>query len=742
MKTLYRSFAGGEITPELSGRLDLPKFQTGLALAQNFLVLPHGPAARRPGFRYVVETKDSAAQSRLIPFVYNAEQAVIIEFGNLYVRFHNSDGTLLEASKAIVSIVGSTVTVNAHGWATGDDVFIGGRFHRVTVTGANTFTTADLWGAATTATGTTAARVYTVVSPFTSSQAMDLDFAQDSDVLTLTTSSGQSHELRRLGATNWTFTATSFTPTLAAPTSVSATATVAVATNLTTQTYVVTSVASDLVTESLASASSSCSNNLTLAGNFNTITWVAAVGAARYYVYKLRGGIYGFIGQTTGTSLVDDNITADTTLSPPEDNITLNGASGDYPAAVAHHERRRWFAGTTNKPQTVWGTRNGTLSNLTSSIPAREDDGMEFRIAATQQNAIRHLVPLNDLIALTVGGEIRIFADGGPAISPTTLSIKPQGFNGSSSPQPVLTSQSVLYVQSQGGRVRELSYDPNGTGYYRSQDASILATHLFNSYSITALAYSRAPDSFCWAVRSDGTLLGMTYVPDQQVFGWHHHTTSGFFESAAVIPEGDEDVLYVIVRRTVNGRSVRYIERLTSRYVSAQEDMFFVDSGLTYDGAAVTTLTGLWHLEGLSVQVLADGADTTERTVTGGSITLSTAASKVQVGLPYSSDMQTLPLAIEGAPASGQGTTKNVSRVYLRVVSSSLVKAGPSFDRLRTYPARQVSDPPGSPPALRSAELGLAIDPLWSSDGAVCLRQDRPLPLTVAAMALEFTTGG
>lgn len=761
-KSLYRSFAGGEITPELFGRLDLPKFQTGLRKALNFVTLAHGPASRRPGFYFTNEAKSAAGNEtvRLIPFVFSATQAVIIEFGHLYVRFHDSSGTVLEAVKPLVSMTQANpgvFTVTAHGYSNGDWVFVSavdsafalhGQFFIVQNVTANTFTLTRLDGTAVNTTGVPSpgylvnfARVYTLTSPFSASQLGSIDYSQDSDVLTLTLQGGAAQELRRSGATSWAFTAVSFTPTLAAPGGVSATATVAVATNLTPQHYKVTAVASDLVTESLASADATCTNNLTLAGNYNTIAWSAVVGAARYYVYKLRGGIYGFIGQTTGLNLVDDNILADTTLSPPENNITLNTGAGDYPAAVTYHERRRWFAGTANKPQNIWATRNGTQSNLTSSIPARDDDGLEFRIAAQQQNAIRHLVPLSDLLALTVGGEFRIFADGGPAISPTTLSIKPQGFSGAAAPQPVLTSQSALYVQAQGSRVRELAYDPNGTGFYRSTDVSILSTHLFNGYTLTELAYTRAPESVMWAVRSDGTLLGMTYVPDQQVFGWHQHTTDGVFESCAVIPEGNADVLYAVVRRTVGARTVRYIERMKSRFFTEQADAFFVDAGLTYDGAATTTVRNLWHLEGKAVQVLADGAVVGGKTVANGAITLDTAASVVHVGLGYSSDLVTLPLAYETAPAAGQGTMKNVSMVHLRVVNSSVLKAGPSFDKLRENPARLVSDPYDSPPSLQTKEVRLAIDPSWGTDGSVCVRQDLPLPLTLAAMALETATG-
>lgn len=828
-KHLLRSFAGGEITPELAGRLDLVKYQTGLSLCRNFITLPHGPAVRRTGFEFVNEAKDSTKQVRLVPFVFSATQTAVLEFGHLYIRVHIDGGTLLEDTVAISSIAGSTVnTTAAHGYTTGDWVFIGTRYHKVTVVDADTFTTKDLWGANTTASGATTARVFTLTSPYDEADLFDLHYAQSADTITIAHPAYATRELARVSEVSWTLSTVSFAPSSAAPTGVTATPTVAVSTNLTISKYVVTAVQGDGVTESLASAIASANNNLTLAGNFNTITWSPVDGCSRYNVYKLRGGIFGYIGQvqpqtgttktitnaqstdlifrtnkyrkvevttsaahgfttgqlvfvtgsgvsifngvwqitvtsttkftfnyqhtgpkssSTGTasipslSLTDDNVVADTTQSPPEDIIALNSGEGDYPSATVYHEQRRWFAGTDDKPQVMWATRTGTSTNLTSSVPTRDADAMELNVASSQYNQIRHLVPLSDLIALTAGGEFRLYADGAPAITPTSLSIKPQGYAGASNVQPVVTTGSVLYVQAQGSRIRELSYSWEANSY-RTVDAAIMAPHRFNGYTVRDLAYSRAPESILWAVRDDGTILGMTYVPDQQVYGWHAHDTDGMFESATVVSEGNEDVLYVVVKRTVNSRQVRYIERLRTRLLVNQADAFFVDAGLSYSGTPISSLSGLWHLEGKEVDALADGAVVPRQTVTGGSITLPNAASKVSVGLPITADLRTLPLAIEGAQAAGQGTMKNVNKVHLRVSQSSIVKAGPEFTRLREYPARAITDPYGSPPALRDGELSLSVDPSWNNDAAICVRQDLPLPLNVLSMVLEVQTGG
>lgn len=741
MKTLLRSFASGEITPEMYGRVDLAKFQTGLAQCLNFRTQPHGPAERRTGFAFSAEARDSTRAVRIIPFAFSATQTAILEFGHNYVRMHLDNAALLETSKAVVSIVAGVVTVTGHGWSTGDDVYLGGRAHRITVTGADTFTTKDRWGVATTATGTTAARVYTVTTSYADTALFDIHYAQDSDVLTLAHPSYTANELRRLGAANWTLTAIDFAPSATVPTGVGVVATVPTATNLSPQNYAVTAIQSDGVTETLPSAVVTASNNLTLAGNYNTVTWSALAGATRYNVYKQRGGSFGYIGQTAALTITDDNVLADTSKTPPEDIYELNTGAGDYPSAVTYHEQRRWFAGTSGDPQTVWATRNATQSNLTSSIPSQDDDGLQFRIASQQQNAIRHLLPLSDMIALTVGGEFRIYADNAPSITPTSLSIKPQGYSGASNVQPALTSGSILYVQSQGSRLREMAYNWQSNAY-ASIDISIMAPHLFNGFTITDMAYTRAPVPTLWCTRSDGTLLGMTYVPEQQVYGWHQHTTSGAFEAVAVVSEGLEDVLYAVVKRTVNGRTVRYIERLRSAIFTDQDDAFFVDSGLTYDGAPTTTLTGLYHLEGKTVQILADGAVHPTRVVTGGSVTLQEAASVVHVGLAYTSDLTTLPIALEGMQAAGQGITKNINGVRMRVTRSSLVQAGPSFSKLTDYPARDVTDLYGSPPALRTGELRFAIGPSWNADGQICVRQDQPLPLTVLSIVPDVATGG
>jgi hypothetical protein len=741
-RTVARSFAGGEISPELFGRMDLDKFQTGLASCKNFIALPHGPVQNRPGFAFVNECKDSSRQVRLIPFSFSADETAVLEVGHQYLRFHTNGGTILESTKEVTGIAGSTVTVAAHGYSVGNWVYIGGRFLKVaSVVDANNFTVNDLGDVAATPTGSTAARVYEIATPFQESHLFDIHYVQSSDVLTFVHPLFSPRELRRLGNTNWVLSTISFAPIMAVPTGVGVTkAEHADTTAQRTYSYVVTAVNSSGVEESEASAVVSITNNLGQFANNNTISWDAVANAARYNVYRYQGGVYGYIGQTNALSLIDNNISPDTLRTPPEGYEPFSGTD-NFPSAVGYFDQRRVFSATNNLPQTTWMTKSGSETNLGTSLPVQDDDAIEFKIAARQQNRIRHLVPLSDLILLTAGGEWRVFTGSGEPVTPASLIARPQSYVGANNVQPVVTSLSAVYVSAQGSKFRELIYSAEGVGSYQSEDLSVLVPHLTDGYLISDLAFSRGPTPLVWAVRNDGTLLGLTYLPEQMVRAWHQHTTAnGSFESVACVAEANEDALYAVVQREIDGRSVRYIERLNSMLFGAQEDAFFVDSGLTYSGPEVTTISGLWHLEGQTVAILGDGAVFSEREVVNGQIELEQPVSKAHIGLPIVSEFKTLPLSLEGTATGGPSYVKNVSRVFLRVYRSSGVFVGPDVDHLTEYKQRS-EEPYGSPPALTTGEIEIPITTTWDREGAIYIRQASPLPLVVQSLALEVAVG-
>ena len=484
---------------------------------------------------------------------------------------------------------------------------------------------------------------------------------------------------------------------------------------------------------------SGVNNNLLLSGNYNTISWSAVVDASYYNVYKLQNGVWAFIGQTTFTAFKDDNIDADISRTA---SFASNpyGSAGNYPGAVTYFEQRRCFAGTTNDPQGVEMTRSGTESNMNYSIPPRDDDAVSFRVKAREATLIRHLVPLSDLIALTSSAEWRITSTTSDAITPTTISARPQSYVGTGDAQPVIVNANLIYAASRGGHLREMSYEVNASGYVTG-DLSLRATHLFDAYTIPEMAYAKAPVPIVWALSTSGLLLSLTYVPEQQVGAWAWHDTDGLFESIAVVAEGNEDVLYAVVNRTIGGSTVRYIERKREQIRAELEDSFFVDSGVTVTGTAMTTVPGLSHLNGETVSVLADGAELDPRVVSGGSITLTAdeAADKVHVGLQYLSDMIPTPPTVD-IPGYGQGRPKNVNRVWLRVNKTSGLQAGPDFDHL-TYFKTRTDEAYGVPPALQTDTIELVIEGAWGEDGQVAIRQASPLPATIVSMASELVFG-
>lgn len=726
IRTMQRSFGGGEVTPEFWSRIDDARYQTGLAICRNFMLKPQGPAENRPGTQFVREVKNSAAVTRAIPFTYSTTQTMVIEIGAGYFRFHTQGATLLYAAPA------AWATTTAY--AGGDIRSNGGvNYYCVTAHTSGVFATdlaAGKWYAM-----PSAPNIYEIPNPYAAADLMDIHFVQSADVLTMTHTGYPPKELRRLGATNWQLTTPAFQSSQVAPTGVAAAATGGTGT---TYNYVVTSLGALNTDESASSSIATCTGNLFTTGAFNTITWSAAAGATRYFVYKKSGGLFGYVGQADGLSFVDDNIAADMSRTPPIPQ-SLFAAPSDYPAAVSYFEQRRVFAGTLNKPQNLWMTKSGTESNMNYCLPVRDDDSIQFRVAAREANTIRHVVPLSSLILLTSGAEWRVTSLNSDALTPSTVSVIPQSYVGASMVQPAIIANNLIYVAARGGHVREMAYAYQANGYITG-DLCLRAPHLFDFFDIKDMAYRKAPYPIIWCVSSSGKLLGLTYIPEQQVGAWHQHDTDGTFESCCIVAEGAEDVLYCVVNRTINGAQKRYIEFLHTRQFANQADAFFVDCGLTYSGAPATVITGLSHLEGKTVNVLGDGAVMPQCVVTSGAITLPQAVSKAQVGLPITADLQTLPLAIE-IQGFGQGRQKNINRAWLRVYQSGGIFAGPRFNAL-TEVKQRTTEAYGTAPALKSDEIPIDVSPSWGPNGQICIRQTAPLPLTLSGLSVDVTIGG
>ena len=406
---------------------------------------------------------------------------------------------------------------------------------------------------------------------------------------------------------------------------------------------------------------------------------------------------------------------------------------GDYPGAVSYFEQRRWFGGTYTRPNNLWASRPGTESDMSYSLPSQDDDRIAVRVAAREANRILHIVPLAQLMLLTGAAEWRVSPLNSDAITPSSMSVRPQSYVGASSVQPLVIGASMIYGAGRGGHLRELGYNYEAGGYI-SGDVCLRAPHLFDNEEILDLAYSKAPWPIVWAVSTSGKLISMTYVPEQQVGAFSTVETDGLIESVCVVAEGEEDILYAVVMRTFDGVNRRYVERMHERRFTELKDCVYLDCSGTYSGVPKTEISGLTWLEGQTVSVLADGSPEGEQKVVDGKIKLSTPASTVHVGLPYEADLKTLPVALQLQDGSfGSGHKKNVREVFFRVVDSSGIHAGPSFDALAEYPARG-TELAGQTPDPITDEVGFQIYPAWSSSGQVCVRQAYPLPLRIISM--------
>jgi len=356
---------------------------------------------------------------------------------------------------------------------------------------------------------------------------------------------------------------------------------------------------------------------------------------------------------------------------------------------------------------------------------------------------------MESLILFTAGDERRVTESQDNVLTPASAGSKTQSTNGiSATVAPVVVNSTILYVQEKGARVRNLDYDLTAgiSGKYTGSDLSIMAKHLTDGYTIVAMDYSLEPDGILWLVRSDGVLLGLTYLKQQKVWGWHHHVTKGKVESLTVISEAGRDAVYMVVNRTINGATVRYIERLEPRIVTSAADAFCVDAGLTYNGAPATTISGLDHLEGESVAVLADGNEVTGLTVTAGAITLPIAASIVHIGLAYTPVLETLDLDSGSRFNAVRGKEVSVSHVTLEVEDSRGGWVGPRPDAdgdveiMHEIKPRFDSDWYDAI-ALRTFKENIDIEPKWSSGGGIRIEQRSPLPMGIISITPRFDVG-
>ena len=657
VSVINTNFTAGELSEDLFGRVDITKYQNGAATLENFIVQPHGGVTRRPGTRFIKEVKTSSALTRLFPFEFSTTQAYIIEFGNLYIRFYKDEGAILEANKTISGATAANpcvITATSHGFSNGDEVYISsvvgmtelnGKYYKIKNKTTNTFELTDIDDTNINSTSFTAyssagtaARVYTVTTTYTTADIPTLQFAQSADVLYVAHPSYTPRKITRTAHTSWTISDITFTDGPYQDENITTT----------TLTPSHTSGSSRTITASATTGINGGDGfQTTDVGRLISIghqaaAWAASTAYAVGDVKRNSGNVYECLkaGDSAGSGgpsgegdeIVDNECTwkflrdggiqwgyatvtarTNTTVVTVTVNATFGGTTAEtkwrlgaysdttgFPAAVAFFEQRLFWAGSTEQPQTLWGSKSGDYENHTPGT--LDNDALIYTLATDQVNVIRWLSPGKVMAIGTVGGEFTIAGSTtADPLTPTNVRVVREGTRGSHAHTPIRVDNVVLFIQRQQRKLREFAYTFESDSF-QSPDLTILSNQVSKG-GMTEISFQQEPSTVVWGVKADGQLIGMTYLRDQKVVAWHRHklggsfspsTSHGIIESLAVIPGSGEDQVFMIVKRTVNGTTRRYVEFIENQFDTEEDqtkdDAFFVDSGLTLNNPI--TITG------------------------------------------------------------------------------------------------------------------------------------------------------
>lgn len=758
MQTNQRSFTGGEISPAMRVRSDLNKYLNSLATCENFLIRSQGGAYTRPGTKFVGYLASPSKVARLIPFSFNTTQNYILVFEHLTMRVIMNGGFVLSGMSAYqIATPYTEAELPRLSFTQDADVMTivhpNHAVAKISRTGHAAWSHTYVNFAPVISPPSLTSGVVKTVTAITNAAPAACSCTAhgftNGDLALITGGiaelSGNYYTLTVVDANNFTIDVDSTAFTIFAGV---CTATVGGAVTPTgdgagdyskTYTYVITSVADD-GQESIASASASITTPSLSTTAGVVVSWSPVTGADYYRIYKDPSsgtGVYGWIGDSQTTLFTDFNIAPVVSDSPPELRDPFS-STGNYPSAVGYYQQRKIFCNTTNEPQTLFGTQTGYYDSLRTSVPARADDAITFSIKNRQVNEIRHVVDIDSLILLTSGAEYKVTEGQDQVLTPATVGVRAQSYNGASWVPPVVAGDSVVYIQDKGSRFRDIKYN-FADDQYKSGDLSIMAEHLFEGYEIKELAYAQEPYGILWAVRDDGVLLGLTYQRDHQVWAWHHHVTDGEFESVASISEGNIHALYCTVKRTIDGVVTRYAERFEARITSSAEDVYAVDCGIFYNGASTTTISGLDHLIGMTVRVVADGVEIKDLVVSvTGTITLPRAASKVSVGLPYNCILETLNVDVDTKSGNVRNSEKSISKVTIEVEKSRGGWVGPLLENNSNGVMTEIKprfDEDGyGVISLKTFKEDVTIDPSWGRNGGIRIEQRSAFPLTILSI--------
>lgn len=781
------NLTAGELSPLLDGRQDLDFYANGCRRLENMIVLPHGPARRRGGSIFKAEVKNSAAFTSSLDFEFSIEQAYKIEAGERYFRFFRNQarGEVTETDAAIVN---GTFDADIAGWtdvsagtgAIGHDAGSGrlslntpsagneaaaeqqvahskiGQLHvlQIAVFGAvtdsitlklgttsggtellervlevgthaiafvptatpfflrveNPFAKAlQIDDVALIGSGAAAPAPLELAAPYLSAEVAAIQTTQSADVLYLVHPDHFTRKLERRSDADWSLVLFPFKdgPWGLENTDASITLT--------------------------PSAASGLGISITASKNL-----FAATDVGRNVRIKNGGGWgWAVITSFANPTVVTADVRKAFALGAESAwRLGLYSDTTGHPRAVTFHDQRLVFGGHRALPIAYEASKIGAFETFTPGIA--DDDPISGLLAANKVNAILWLASDDVLLC---GTQARVWRVGSKineeTITPTKAPNKSQAPTAAAPLPPVEAGDAWLFVGRHGRKLRELRFAFENEKY-NARDVTQRAEHVTLG-GITDLAWQQEPWGIVWAVTGLGALLGFTYLREENVLAWHRHPLGGggLAEAVTVIPGQGQDEVWLTVRRSIGGQTRRFVELLDEDFTDdkAVEDAFFVDSGLKYDGPAVTVLAGLDHLEGEPVQVLADGAAHPDKVVAGGQITLDRPTSKAAVGLAMPWRLSPTRYELQLREGSSSGETKAVNRLVVNLYRTLGLKIGADEASLQEVPFRTPEDLMDKPLPLFTGERDLPFPGSHELDPRILLGGDLPLPATVVSLA-------
>ncbi|MCD8350084.1 MAG: hypothetical protein LUC93_05660 [Planctomycetaceae bacterium] len=683
------SFNRGEISPDLHGRKDWAPIYSGLAVALNVIARTTGGVAKAPGTIFIAPALEQDRPVRFIPFEFGSEQTYVLEFGDRRFRILHRGGLVKypqgHAKEGEIVVLDSPFTIDQ---MQSDDI----RVER---------------------------------------GKRNVDYCQDNDTLIIVHGESKPKILTRFDHHDWRWT--DFTAETGLP----------YPTGLIIEQDGGKGASYCVATLGTNNAQSSASNTVTCADDggdgITVLSWTPAEGATGYRVYKrfpTTGGMsYQAIGDVNGNTFIDNNTeSGDEKQTPVEPTNPFDGP-GKYPSVAMFHGSRLVMGGPTEKPNRINGSKLGEFKNFTmpkATDTSTDEDAFEWSVTGGKSSPILlWLASMADLVMGASAGEYRMKGSR-PASNPE---ISIQSNYGNSSVKPLLFRKAIVSVGNNRESLNAFAFDYLSNDY-GGKELTHYSRHIFAGQRIMATAAQPNPFATMWCVLSNGIAAVVTYMAEEEVLGVTRRATDGRFETCESIAniDGRSDIYFQTVR-VVNGQERRYLELMAPHHFPgmALDDAWYVDCGLEYQGEAKSTFTGMEHLEGRAIAVLADGVSygvdgSNDIVVRNGAFTLPVEASHVIAGLPYTAEITTIDMGPQGFEPTSRNRAPIIATVGFHHARDCRYSCeGSDEGRLDFH------DPDGQTTSLKTCSKTFTVpaDPAGSLSSRLTLRSYSPVPWCV-----------